>query len=256
MALDWTYLSFAALGAFLVGLSKGGLSTTGVLAVPILSLVMSPLKAASLLLPIYIVSDIVGVWLYRKSFSIWNIKVLIPGGLLGILIGWAMATVISDKTVAFLIGVMGVVFCLNNWLRKGPVAAVEHPSVAGGLFWGGLTGFTSFISHSGSPPFQVYVLPQKLPKAEFAGTATLVFAVFNLAKVVPYQDLRPYSAVDMSAALVLVPFAIGGTFVGAYLTRRIPDGLFFRLIQIGLFAVSLKLIWGAVGASVLDFLKG
>lgn len=83
MGLDWTYLAFTGLGAFLVGLSKGGLSTTGVLAVPILSLVMSPLKAASLLLPIYIISDIVGVWLYRKNFSIWNIKVLIPGGLLG-----------------------------------------------------------------------------------------------------------------------------------------------------------------------------
>lgn len=166
-----------------------------------------------------------------------------------------MATVISDKTVTFLIGLMGVVFCLNTWLRKGPVAAVARPSVGGGLFWGGLTGFTSFISHSGSPPFQVYVLPQKLPKAEFAGTATLVFALINLAKVVPYQDLRPYSSADLSAALVLIPFAIGGTFVGAYLTRRIPEGLFFRLIQIGLFAVSLKLIWSAVGSSLVDFLK-
>jgi len=54
-----------------------------------------------------------------------------------------------------------------------------------GLFWGTLSGFTSFISHAGAPPYQVYVLPQQLPKTVFAGTATLVFAAINLAKVLP-----------------------------------------------------------------------
>ena len=51
--------------------------------------------------------------------------------------------------------------------------------------------------------------------------------------------------VDMMDALVLIPFAIGGTFLGAVLTKKIPDVLFFRLVQIGLFAISLKLIWSA-----------
>ena len=27
---------------------------------------------------------------------------------------------------------------------------------------GALTGFTSFVSHAGAPPYQVYVLPLKL----------------------------------------------------------------------------------------------
>jgi len=112
-----------------------------------------------------------------------------------------------------------------------------------GLFWGTLSGFTSFISHAGAPPFQVYVLPQQLPKTVFAGTATLVFAVINFAKILPYQNLRPYSMVDMMDAAVLIPFAIGGTFLGAVLTKKIPDALFFRLVQIGLFSISLKLIW-------------
>jgi uncharacterized membrane protein YfcA len=245
-ALDWSYLSYAALGALLVGLSKGGLPSTGTLAVPILSLVISPIKAATLLLPIYVISDVVGVWLYRKNFSTWNIKVLIPAGVMGVFVGWLTATVIPESMVTFLIGLIGVVFCLNAWLRKGPVEAVSQPGLISGLFWGTLSGFTSFISHAGAPPFQVYVLPQKLPKAEFAGTATLVFAVINLAKIWPYQDLRPYSSADLMDALVLIPFAIAGTYLGAYLTKRIPDALFFKLVQIGLFAISLKLIWSVV----------
>jgi uncharacterized protein len=244
--LDWPYLCYAAFGALLVGLSKGGLPSTGTLAVPILSLVISPIKAATLLLPIYVISDLVGVWLYRKNFSPWNIKVLMPAGVVGVFVGWITATVIPETMVTLLIGIVGVGFCLNAWFRKGAVDAVQNPGLISGCFWGTMSGFTSFISHAGAPPFQVYVLPQKLPKAEFAGTATLVFAVINLAKIWPYQDLRPYSSDDFMDALVLIPFAIVGTFLGAILTKKIPDPIFFRLVQIGLFAISLKLIWSVI----------
>jgi len=243
--LGSAYLPYAALGALLVGLSKGGLPSTGTLAVPILSLVMSPIKAATLLLPIYVISDVVGVWLYRKNFSPWNLKVLIPAGVFGVVVGWLTASIIPEQMVTLLIGVIGVAFCLNTWLRKKPTGVPKPPTLLPGLFWGTLSGFTSFISHAGAPPYQVYVLPQQLPKTVFAGTATLVFAAINLAKVLPYQNLRPYNMADMMDVLVLIPFAIGGTFLGAVLTKKIPDVLFFRLIQIGLFAISLKLIWSA-----------
>ena len=242
---DSAYLPYAALGAVLVGLSKGGLPATGTLAVPILSLVMSPIKAATLLLPIYVISDAVGVWLYRKDFSPWNLKVLIPAGMLGVFVGWLTTSMISEQMVTLLIGVIGVAFCLNTWLRKKPEGLPTPASLLPGLFWGSLSGFTSFISHAGAPPYQVYVLPQQLSKTVFAGTATLVFAAINLAKVLPYQNLRPYQMADLMDAVVLIPFAIGGTFLGAVLTKKIPDVLFFRLVQIGLFAISLKLIWSA-----------
>ena len=49
MALD-EFALLASLAALLVGLSKGGLPTIGMLAVPLLSMVMSPVKAAVLLL--------------------------------------------------------------------------------------------------------------------------------------------------------------------------------------------------------------
>ncbi|MFY8178221.1 MAG: TSUP family transporter, partial [Limnohabitans sp.] len=87
-----SYLLLASLAAFLVGLSKGGLSSVGMLAVPLLSLVMSPVKAAVLLLPVFVVSDMVGIWLYRKHFDVSNLKILIPAGCLGVLVGWLTAS--------------------------------------------------------------------------------------------------------------------------------------------------------------------
>jgi uncharacterized membrane protein YfcA len=115
-----------------------------------------------------------------------------------------------------------------------------------GWFWGTVAGFTSFISHAGAPPFQVYMLPQKLPKTEFAGTATIVFAVINAAKILPYQNLRPYSAETLWSATGLIPFALVGAVAGAYLTRRIADVWFYRIVQVSLFGVSLKLLVDAV----------
>ena len=62
--LDVTFMCIAALAALMVGLSKGGLSLLGAVAVPMMALVMSPVKAAALLLPIFVVSDWVGLWSY------------------------------------------------------------------------------------------------------------------------------------------------------------------------------------------------
>lgn len=240
------YLVLASFAAVLIGMSKGGLPLVGMLSVPVLSLVMSPVKAAVLLLPLFVISDAVGVWLYRKNYSWVNLKILVPAGIAGVLIGWMTAAMISELTIKFLIGLVGVSFCLQTWFKRGPSDVPKPASLPKGIFWGGVAGFTSFIAHAGGPPFQIFVLPQKLSKAEFAGTATILFAIINLSKILPYQNLSPYTADDFWKVLVLVPFALLGTFLGAYLTKRIADAWFFRLVQTGLFVLSLKLIWDAV----------
>lgn len=245
---DLHYLMWAGLAAAMVGLSKGGLPTVGMLSVPILSLFMSPVKAVVMLLPIYIISDMVGLWLYRKNFSAVNLKILVPAGVVGVLVGWLTASLVSDTAVKMMIGLMGVGFVLNAWRKRNTTQTPRPASWHKGLLWGGLSGFSSFISHAGGPPFQVYLLPQKLPKAVFAGTSTLFFAVINLAKLGPYHQLQPYGATELMGALVLIPFALVGTVVGAYLTRKIADDWFFKWVQLGLLAISIQLIVNAMGA--------
>jgi hypothetical protein len=236
----------AALAAFLVGSSKGGLPAVGMLAVPVLSLAMSPVLAAALLLPIFVVSDVAGLWLYRRDYSAANVRILVPAGVAGVLVGWLTAAWVSERAITLLIALLGLGFCLNLWLRKNRDAPPRPPQRAKGWFWGTLAGFTSFISHAGAPPFQVYMLPQQLPKAAFAGTSTIVFAVINAAKIIPYQHLRPYSAAVLSQAAALVPFALVGAVAGAYLTRRVSQRWFYLLVQLSLFGVSLKLLADAL----------
>lgn len=212
------------------------------LSVPVLALYISPVVAAVLLLPIFILSDIVGVYLYRHEYSMRNIKILIPAGIVGVVIGWATASFVAEQVVSFLIGVLGISFCLNTWLRPRAVSGAPPPGIAKGWFWGTVAGFTSFVSHAGSPPYQVYVLPQKLPKNVFAGTTTIVFAAVNLAKVIPYANLQPYSQSAFKLSAVLLPVAIVGTVIGKVLTQIVPEKLFFTAVQIALFLISIKLV--------------
>jgi len=237
-----TLLFLLCLASLFIGLSKGGLPAIAMLSVPLLSLSMSPLTAAALLLPIYILSDMVGVWLYRREFSASNIRILIPAGVLGVLIGWATAAYISDAMVSLLIGMMGVSFCLYTWLFKRANSVATVASTGKGLFWGTLSGFTSFVSHAGAPPFQIYMLPQKLPKMVFAGTTTIVFTVVNLAKIIPYSNLQPYSLSTLKVSAYLLPIAAIGTVIGRQLIQRLSEKWFFLAVQIALFLISIRLI--------------
>lgn len=235
-------IAMAMMAAFLVGISKGGLPSVGAVAVPFLAMVMSPVTAAALLLPVFVASDMVGLYIYRREYSARNLAILTPAAIGGIAIGWYFSASLSPEFIGLLVGLVGVLFCLNVWFGARFRAETRGADVPRGLFWGAVTGFTSFVSHTGAPPFQMYVLPQKLPKMVFAGTSTILFAIVNAVKLVPYWELGQFSSFDTSLLLWLAPTAILGTFAGRRLTEYIPDWLFYRIIQIALMILSLKLI--------------
>jgi uncharacterized membrane protein YfcA len=133
-------------------------------------------------------------------------------------------------------------------LRRGatePRAAEVGP----GLFWGSLTGFTSFVSHSGVPPFQVYVLPLGLSKVVFAGTNTILFAYLNGIKLVPYWALGQFTPGNLQVAFTLMPAAAVAVFAGVKRVKLIPERLFFQIVNWALLAISLKLIWDGLSAA-------
>ena len=170
----------------LMGLAKGGFAGLGLIAIPLMALVVSPVKAAALMLPILIVQDMVSTWAYRRVFDLRTLKIMLPGGLIGIGIGWLMAAHVSDDLVKFGVGIISVVFVLIYWRRRAASGEPIHGTVPAGLGWGVIAGFTSFVAHAGGPPFQVYVMPQRLPPQTYVGTSTWFFTIVNLIKTVPY----------------------------------------------------------------------
>ena len=245
------FWAMAGLAAALVGAGKGGIPVVGMLGVPVLSLAISPITAAGLLLPVYVLSDIFALYAYRASFNARVLAILAAGVTLGVGIGWATASVTPEWAVTGLVGGIGAVFALSLLLRRTDPPA-RRADVPRGLFWGALTGFTSFVSHSGAPPFQVYVLPLKLEKLVFAGTSTILFAYLNAIKLIPYAMLGQFSAQNLWAAAALMPVAGLSVWGGVKLVRYLPERLFFQIITWALLGISAKLIWdGARGAGLV-----
>jgi uncharacterized protein len=244
------FWGLAALAALLVGAAKGGIPGIGVLSVPILALAVSPVVAAGLLLPIYIISDVYGLWLYRKNYDVWNIRIIVAAAAVGILIGWMTAQYNSDALTKLLVGGIGLWYAGDIFFkaRRKIEIVPRSADIPRGFFWGSLAGFTSFVAHAGSTPFQMYILPQKLDKMTYAGTATVTFALINWMKLPPYWLLGQVNLGSLKTALILAPIALLGAWAGYYFTKSVPSIWFFRFVEIALFIVSLKLIYDGARA--------
>jgi uncharacterized protein len=233
----------------LYGLSKGGFSGLGSLGVPILSLVTSPVRAAAIVLPILIVQDWVSVWAFRRDYSARNLVILTPSALVGIGAGWLLAARVSDDAVRLALGVISIVFVVYMLIRdRLGRAPIERPGVPSGILWGSLSGFTSFVSHAGAPPFQVYVMPQYLKPRVFAGTATIFFAAVNLLKIPPYFLLGEFSRDNLLVSAWLIPVAVLSTFAGVWLVRRVSPDRFYAAILALTFLIGMKLTYDAIRA--------
>ena len=245
MELDASGWVLATIAAVVVGLAKGGLPMVGSLSVPLLVGVMNPVAAAGLLLPVYIVSDMFGLYAYRRDFDARVLKIMIPSTAIGVTIGWATASIVPEAAVTGLVGAIGLLFSLNALLRPR-LNARREAKVAPGIFWGTIAGVTSFVSHSGAPPYQAYTIPLGLDKAVFAGTSTILFAWVNAIKLIPYVALGQINLGSLETALVLAIPASIAVFAGVKLVRVIPQDLFYKLVTWALLLISLRLIWTAI----------
>lgn len=246
----WDFWAVAVIASVLVGMSKGGLPGVGALAVPVLALVISPVLAAGLMLPVYVVSDWFGLYAYRREFDRRVLVIAMVGMTLGVGIGWATASRVSDDWVTALVGVISVAFALQQLLLRPALAAARRAGAAAGMFWCTIAGFTSFVSHTGGPPYQVWTMPLGMKKAVFAGTATIAFAYVNAIKLVPYYFLGQINLHSLSVAAVLMPVAAAAVYGGYWLVRVLPEKLFFRVVTWSLLLIGLQLIWKGLGAVI------
>lgn len=247
MSSDIFFWVICVASVLLVGIAKGGFSGLGVLAVPLMALVMPPLQAAGILLPILVIMDWTGIAAYRGKWDREILKIVLPGAMIGLVLGYIFADTVSDALVKILVGLIAIAFPIQAVLTsKSATAPHTSPNRRIGWLAGAVSGFTSFVAHAGGPPFQAYVLGQKPDKIIYAGTAVLFFAVVNAAKILPYAMLGQFERSNIMVALVLVPVAPVGVLLGAYLIRRINAKVFYRVMYVLIFLVGTKLIYDGI----------
>lgn len=245
MLSDPLFFAVAIPAVVLFGISKSGFGGAfGAIAVPIMALVISPVQAAAILLPILCLMDLLGLWAYRGQWVRSELRVLLPAALLGIGIGTALFGYMNADIIRLIIGTIALVFAVHYW-QQGAAAngtQVRLLPARAGVISAGVAGFTSFVAHAGGPPLSMYLLRRSLDKTEFVATTVVFFAVVNYAKLLPYAWLGQLGTDNLTASLLLAPFAPLGIAIGMWLHKRIPERLFFRAACVFLFAVALKLI--------------
>lgn len=240
------FYGLAVLSVLLAGFSKASAAGgVGLLAVPLMSIAIAPQHAAAIMLPILCALDLLGLWAYRGQPDSGLMRHLIPGALVGIVIGALVFKTLDVRWVKGLLGVECLIFALHRILGNRGIAARPGaaPSRLRAAFWSGISGFTSTIAHAGGPPLLQYLLPLKLDKLRLVATTVYFFTLVNYVKLIPYGLLGLLGTSNLTTALILVPVIPVGYWIGLKFTRLIPEKGFYLFINLSLLATGVKLLW-------------
>ena len=243
MPFDPLTVGVLVAAVFILGLSKGGFAGIGMVSMPLFSLVVPPTVAAGILLPILMTQDAISVFAYRKTFDKSNLKILLPGSVIGIIFGAFMISRINPSTFELVLGIVSLGFGAERLLRyfSGPVLPHKPHRIVGAVC-GVLAGFTSMVAHAGIPPFQFYVLPQRLPRDIFIGTSVFFYAATNLIKFPFFLSLGQITLQTFIVSLTMLPVALLSVLLGIRLVRRLSSDRYILVANILLIAIGAMLV--------------
>ena len=245
MLSDPLFYAVAVPAVLIFGIAKGGFGNgLGVASVPLMSLVVSPVQAAGILLPILCLMDLISLWAYRGKWVWPELRALIPASLIGIGLGTLSFGYLSAEVVKLIVGIVALLFIAHYWINNSRQKGSTQAPIARiyGILGGAGAGFTSFVAHAGGPPVSMYLLRRSLNRTEFVATTVVFFTVANYVKLIPYAWLGQLSIDNLHASLILAPLAPIGVGIGVLLHKRVSDRIFFRIVYFMLFIVAAKLI--------------
>ncbi len=228
----------------LTGVSKTGIpGLFGGMAVPMLSLVVSPLQAVAVMLPILCLIDLFGLRAFWGVYDRPNMPILLVGLVIGVVVGTLIFGFVRQDVLRLVIGAIAIAFGLNNlvgWARNRPPA---RTSWRRGVFWSSVSGVTSFLAHAGGAPLMAYLLPLRLDKRVYIGTMVWFFFALNYAKIIPYAFLGQLDTSNFLTALVLLPFVPMGVRLGVLIQGKLDERVFYQISYWALLGIGVKLIY-------------
>ena len=243
---------FWLLAVLAVSISKAGFGgTLGSFSVPILLFALPPKLAIGVLLPLFLVTDVWAVYIWRKMLDKRILLIMCLFGLIGEVLGWLLFDYLNDQMLTGMIGAISIITALNyTWrgIRPGERTSAEIATLVSrrifqrGAIWCGLSGISSFVSLSGGIPAQIFLLPHALVHQAFVGTLSVYFFVINIAKVPFYAEIGIFSEATLTVSLwllIVIPF---GVFIGKWLNSHINDQIFYDISHLGLLAMGTKLV--------------
>ena len=234
-----------AICALIGGGAKTGIPGLGILAVPLMALVLPARESTGILLGILILSDLFAVVYHRHNARWPYVLRLLPAALAGIAAGYFGLQAVNDQQLKPIIsGIVLIMLCINYWRTKAENKDVSIPTqwwFAVGL--GFMAGVTTMMANAAGPIMVIYLSAMRLPKVEFVGTGAWFFFVVNWIKVPFSANLELMTVESIKLNLIVLPFIAAGAVVGIFLLKRIPQKSFTAIVQILAAAAAIKLLF-------------
>jgi len=172
----------AGLG-FMIGVAKGGFNVLGALLTPILSLVLPVSLAVGVLLPMLIVGDAFAIYSYWNEWDgrlVWR---MLPAGIVGALVGTYLLIALSPNALRIALALFVLLLVVYKFVSDRIQQLRYQPRAWHAPAAGALAGLASGMFNNGGPPFNSYLLLQKMPPRPFIATTAIFFALLNWLKV-------------------------------------------------------------------------
>ena len=197
------------------------------------------------LLPLLCAGDAFSLYHYWKKWRIENLKYLLPGIVIGVLVGVRLFGRFSPRELNIIIGALAVSFVIFQLVKETIFKAEGAflPSHTIGFPCGIGAGMTSTFAHGAGPVVSLFLIPQRMPKELYVGTTVLVFTWINWIKFPFFVSNGLITASTLRYSLYFFPLVPVGVWLGVWLNRRISDVLFSRLIYAFTFFTGLQLIF-------------
>ena len=243
---DWQSWLLAALAVLFIGLSKAGFGGgLGMLTTPLCALAFPPKEAIGIVLPLLCAGDLFSLWHYWRKWDARNLKYLLPGAAVGIVVGVHFIGRFSPRELNVAIGLIALAF-VGFQLAREKIFRAEGafaPNHTIGIPCGLGAGITSSFAHGAGPVVSMFLVPQRLPKEIFVGTNVLVFFWINWIKVPFFASNEVITSSTLLKSLYLLPLIPLGVWLGVWLNRRFSETWFHRAVLIALFFSGLQLVF-------------
>ncbi len=247
--MDIVIVAALAIVSLLIGLSKGGLGgpIPVAMGVPILVAMGVPVAdAVALTLPLLIFADMFALRFYWGDWEMQYIRLMLPVGVVGVLIGTWMLASLDDQILRPIMGAFTLAAVIYKLISDSMKQIEYTPRPWHGYLAGLASGAGSAVGNLGAPPFTAYMLLQKVTPTTFVGTTTLMFAIINLAKVPGFYTSGILTIETMWKILWAMPIIPAGVWLGRFIIKRINAQTFERLMIVLLALMGLWLLLGQV----------
>ena len=168
-------------------------------------------------------------------------------GRAGVALGTAaIGSFVAGTVGALAIGLIATLFVLRHWTAKRFERWMPQPSIATGIIFGTIGGFTTMLANAGGPAWQIHLLPQRLEKLPYIGTVSILFAASNIVKIPGFASLGYLTRDNLMVGLALVPIAVAANYAGIWLVRRVSTEMFFRIAYVLMFVIAVELMRSAI----------